>query len=205
MQAYGPKAIKVYVVDDHDIVRRGLRALMAVKHDIHVVGHSGCAGDAIERIVDLQPDVMVLDLHLQDSSGIHVCGGGRCPGLGVARRRLGLCHQAGRQQRPTDHDPPSGHRPDTHRAPIAQNASGYLLDRVDSGAVQLPPGGRQVLELMLAGHTDSEIATQTGTVTRRHRGGGRRPRRRDGTPGLGLTRSHVQHGASHGRAHGRAR
>jgi two-component system response regulator DevR len=63
----------VYLVDDHDIVRRGLRDLLAVKRDITVVGDSASAGASVDRIIALKPDVMVLDLQLQDGSGIQVC------------------------------------------------------------------------------------------------------------------------------------
>jgi two-component system response regulator DevR len=62
----------VYLVDDHDIVRRGLRDLLAVKRDITVVGDSASAGASVDRIIALKPDVM-LDLQLQDGSGIQVC------------------------------------------------------------------------------------------------------------------------------------
>jgi len=73
MQDYVQRSIRVYLVDDHDIVRRGLRDLLAVKRDITVVGDSGSARGSAERILSLKPDVMVLDLHLQDGSGIEVC------------------------------------------------------------------------------------------------------------------------------------
>lgn len=73
MQHYVPRAIRVYLVDDHDIVRRGLRDLLAVKRDITVVGDSASAGASVDRIIALKPDVMVLDLQLQDGSGVQVC------------------------------------------------------------------------------------------------------------------------------------
>ena len=73
MQHYVPRAIRVYLVDDHDIVRRGLRDLLAVRRDITVVGDSASAGASVDRIIALKPDVMVLDLQLQDGSGIQVC------------------------------------------------------------------------------------------------------------------------------------
>src|SRR3954447_17129937 len=67
------RALRVYLLDDHDIVRRGLRDLMAVKRDITVVGDSGSAREAVQAITRLRPDVMVLDVHLPDGSGIEVC------------------------------------------------------------------------------------------------------------------------------------
>jgi two-component system response regulator DevR len=67
------KPIRVYLLDDHELVRRGLRDLLAAPRDIHVVGESGSALAAPELIMGLDTEVMVLDLHLQDGSGVQVC------------------------------------------------------------------------------------------------------------------------------------
>jgi len=72
MQGYGSREVRVFVVDDHDIVRRGLRDLLD-KRDITVVGDAGSAAQATQRILELQPHVMVLDVQLQDGSGVQVC------------------------------------------------------------------------------------------------------------------------------------
>ena len=65
--------IRVYLLDDHEVVRRGLRELLEVEDDIEVVGESASAGEASRRIPALRPDVMVLDARLPDGSGIDVC------------------------------------------------------------------------------------------------------------------------------------
>ena len=65
--------IKVFLLDDHEVVRRGLRELLEVEPDIEVVGESGSAAEAIRRIPALRPDVAVLDGRLPDGSGIDVC------------------------------------------------------------------------------------------------------------------------------------
>lgn len=65
--------IKVFLLDDHEVVRRGLRELIEVEGDIEVVGESGTAAEATRRIPALRPDVMVLDARLPDGSGIDVC------------------------------------------------------------------------------------------------------------------------------------
>ena len=72
VQGYGSGLVRVFVVDDHDIVRRGLLDLLT-KRDINVVGDAGSAGQATRRILELRPDVMVLDVQLQDGSGVQVC------------------------------------------------------------------------------------------------------------------------------------
>ena len=65
--------IKVYLLDDHDVVREGLRFLLERTEDIEVVGDSGTAAEATTRIPALRPDVAVLDARLPDGSGIEVC------------------------------------------------------------------------------------------------------------------------------------
>jgi len=65
--------IRVYLLDDHEIVRRGIRELLESEGDIEVVGESGLAQDAARRIPALRPDVAILDGRLPDGSGIDVC------------------------------------------------------------------------------------------------------------------------------------
>jgi two-component system, NarL family, response regulator DevR len=65
--------IRVYLLDDHEVVRHGLRDLLEREGDIEVVGESGSAVDAGHRIPALRPDVAVLDGRLPDGSGIDVC------------------------------------------------------------------------------------------------------------------------------------
>jgi two-component system response regulator DevR len=65
--------IRVFLLDDHEVVRRGLRELLEHEDDIEVVGESGSAQEAIRRIPALRPDVAVLDGRLPDGSGVDVC------------------------------------------------------------------------------------------------------------------------------------
>lgn len=65
--------MRVFLLDDHEIVRRGLRDLLGTAGDIEVVGESGSAAEATRRIPALRPDVAVLDARLSDGSGIDVC------------------------------------------------------------------------------------------------------------------------------------
>lgn len=65
--------IRVFLLDDHEVVRRGLCALLESDGDIQVVGESGLAREAVARIPALRPDVAILDGRLPDGSGIDVC------------------------------------------------------------------------------------------------------------------------------------
>lgn len=65
--------ISVLLVDDHDVVREGLRALLRRAPGVEVVGEAATAADAVAAAARLSPDVVVLDVRLPDGSGIEVC------------------------------------------------------------------------------------------------------------------------------------
>ncbi len=65
--------IRVFLLDDHEVVRRGLVALLESNADITVVGESGLAQEATRIIPALRPDVAILDARLPDGSGVDVC------------------------------------------------------------------------------------------------------------------------------------
>jgi DNA-binding NarL/FixJ family response regulator len=64
---------RVFVLDDHDVVRRGLKDLLEASGDIEVVGEAGTAVEARSGIPLAKPDVAVLDVRLGDGSGVQVC------------------------------------------------------------------------------------------------------------------------------------
>ena len=68
-----PRRIGVFLLDDHEIVRRGVRDLLEAEPDIQVVGEAGTASSALARIPALRPDVAVLDMRLPDGDGVEVC------------------------------------------------------------------------------------------------------------------------------------
>jgi two-component system, NarL family, response regulator DevR len=65
--------LKVFLLDDHEVVRAGLRALIDSTDDLEVVGEAGTIQEALVRIPLAEPDVAVLDVRLPDGSGIEVC------------------------------------------------------------------------------------------------------------------------------------
>ncbi|KRE41565.1 response regulator [Knoellia sp. Soil729] len=105
--------VRVYLLDDHEVVRRGLRELLELESDIEVVGESGTAGEATRRIPALRPDVMVLDARLPDGSGIDVCRDVRSVDPSIAGLIL------------TSYDDD-----DALRAAVMAGAAGYLLKDV---------------------------------------------------------------------------
>jgi DNA-binding NarL/FixJ family response regulator len=80
-----PSAIRVFLVDDHEVVRRGVADVLSTDPDITVVGEAKNAAEAMSRVPALRPDVAVLDVRLPDGDGVTVCRDlrARLPDLGV--------------------------------------------------------------------------------------------------------------------------
>lgn len=68
-----PNKLRVFLVDDHQVVREGLRSLVEAEGDMEVVGEAATATDALERIRITRPRVAVLDVRLPDGNGVEVC------------------------------------------------------------------------------------------------------------------------------------
>jgi two-component system response regulator DevR len=69
----GAVSVRVFLLDDHEVVRRGLADLLDGDDELEVVGEAGTAEDALARIPAVRPDVAVLDVRLPDGNGIEVC------------------------------------------------------------------------------------------------------------------------------------
>ena len=65
--------VRVFLLDDHEIVRRGVRELLEANDDIEVVGEAGTAEEGMARIPAVKPDVAVVDMRLPDGNGVEVC------------------------------------------------------------------------------------------------------------------------------------
>jgi DNA-binding NarL/FixJ family response regulator len=66
-------AIQVFLLDDHEVVRRGVRDLLEAEPDIEVVGEASTAAEALARVPALKPQVALLDVRLPDGDGVSVC------------------------------------------------------------------------------------------------------------------------------------
>jgi len=65
--------LKILIVDDHDIVRRGLAMLISRQEDLSVVAEAGTVAEAVEKARESVPDVVVMDIRLPDGTGIEAC------------------------------------------------------------------------------------------------------------------------------------
>jgi two-component system response regulator DevR len=171
--------VRVFLLDDHEIVRRGLRELFETQDDFEVVGEAANAEEALARVPPTRPDVAVLDVRLPDASGVEVCRELRAamPGL----RCLMLTSFAD---------------DDALFAAILAGASGYLLKQIkgaelvtavrrvaegqslidpalmaavmerlrggqeDERTAKLSPQERRILELIAEGKTNRQIGAE---------------------------------------------
>jgi two-component system, NarL family, response regulator DevR len=65
--------VRVFLVDDHEVVRRGVRDLLEAEDDIEVVGEAGTVEEALSRIPPTRPDLALLDVRLPDGDGVELC------------------------------------------------------------------------------------------------------------------------------------
>jgi DNA-binding NarL/FixJ family response regulator len=107
--------MRIVVVDDHEIVRQGLRALLEAEEDFTVVGEAGSVVEAVRRVGYESPDVVVMDVRLPDGSGVEACREirSRWPNVKV----LMLTSYADEE---------------ALMSAIVAGASGYVLKRIDS-------------------------------------------------------------------------
>ncbi|MGJ9413949.1 response regulator [Aeromicrobium sp. CF4.19] len=176
----GGTPVRIFLLDDHEIVRRGVRDLLELNEDLVVVGEAGTVAQAKERIAALRPDIAVLDARLPDGSGIELCRDLRAldPDLGViiltsydddealfSAIMAGAAGYALKQIRGND-------LVDAVRR-VAQGQSlldpavtARVLDRIRQGPAPPDPFGalspqeRRILDLIGEGLTNRQIATE---------------------------------------------
>jgi two-component system response regulator DevR len=119
------RPIRVFILDDHELVRRGLTDLLTTTNDLIIVGEAATAADALHRIPAAAPDVALLDARLPDGSGIDVC------------REIRSSYENVRCLILTSYDDD-----DALFAAVMAGASGYLLKQI--GGNSLVEGIRQV-------------------------------------------------------------
>ena len=67
------RSVGIFLVDDHEVVRQGVRSVIEAADGMHVVGEAGNVEQAMQRIAAVNPDVAVLDVRLPDGSGVELC------------------------------------------------------------------------------------------------------------------------------------
>jgi DNA-binding NarL/FixJ family response regulator len=143
--------VRVYLVDDHEVVRRGVASLLETDDTIEVVGQAGTATDALREILDLRPDVVVLDNHLPDGSGIDICREMRSVDPSIKALFL------------TSYDDP-----EAISAAILAGAAGYVLKRIDGSSlvsgVRLVAGGHSLIDPSVASRVVEQMEVQKKSI-----------------------------------------
>lgn len=136
--------VRVFLVDDHEIVRRGVRSLLEAEGDIEVIGETGSAIGAAAAVLEAAPDVCVLDAHLPDGSGLDVCREVRAANPDVKTLIL------------TSHDDD-----DAISASILAGAAGFLLKQVEGtslvSGVRLIASGHSLIDPAVAARVVQQV------------------------------------------------
>lgn len=171
--------VRVFVLDDHELIRRGVRDLLDADPGIVVVGESGSAAEAIRRIPALRPDVALLDVRLPDGTGMQVCRAVRArdPRIRVlivtsyddeeSRTEAFLAGAAGFVLKEVrGHDLTSAVRrvaAGEHLLPPPPMPTAPSAPAMDELALaSLTPQERRVLDLIVTGLTNSQIGDRLG-------------------------------------------
>ena len=145
--------IRIFLLDDHELVRRGIGELLADVPGFEVVGEAGTAQQALSRVLAVKPDVAILDARLPDGSGIDVCREIRSALPDTYCLIL------------TSYDDQ-----DAVLASVLAGASGYVLKEVrGSGlvdAIRQVAQGRSLIDPALIGQVVERVKAGTGTDSR---------------------------------------
>jgi DNA-binding NarL/FixJ family response regulator len=142
------RPITVFLLDDHEIVRRGVRDMLEAEGDIKVTGEAGTAAGALARIPAVAPDVAVLDVRLPDGDGVTVCREIRSLLPGVACLML-----------------TSFADDDALMDAVMAGAAGYVLKQIRGtdlvGAVRTVATGQSMLDPRAAGQLMARLRGET--------------------------------------------
>ncbi len=145
MDGSGAEPIRVLVVDDHALFRRGLEMVLAQEPDIEVVGEAGDGAEAVERAEELLPDVVLMDIRMPRRSGIEACTAIKeaVPSAQIIMLTI------------------SDEEADLYEA-IKAGATGYLLKEISidevATAIRAVAGGQSLISPSMASKLISEFA-----------------------------------------------
>jgi DNA-binding NarL/FixJ family response regulator len=144
------RRIRVLLVDDHEMVREGLMAMLQPERDIEVVGQTGYGAAVADLVESTRPDVVLLDARLPDISGVEVC------------RRLAISHPAVSVLILTTYTDP-----DLVQESIQAGARGYVVKDVErfslKESIRAVFRGQAVLAPQVAGHVIERSRQQSGS------------------------------------------
>jgi DNA-binding NarL/FixJ family response regulator len=144
------RGIRVLLVDDHEMVREGLMAMLRPEPDIEVVGQTGYGIAVADLVESTRPDVVLLDARLPDISGVEVC------------RRLAISHPAVSVLILTTYTDP-----DLVQESIQAGARGYVVKDVErfslKESIRAVFRGQSVLAPQVAGHVIERSRRQSGS------------------------------------------
>lgn len=147
LPAANPNPVRVYLVDDHEVVRRGVASLLEADASIEVVGQAATAAEALREIVALRPDVVLLDNQLPDGSGIDVCREMRAVDPSIKGLIL------------SSFDDPSA-----ISAAIMAGAAGYVLKQIEGrslvSGIHLVAGGHSLIDPAVAQMVVEQMRSQ---------------------------------------------
>jgi DNA-binding NarL/FixJ family response regulator len=142
----GPDPIRVLIVDDHALFRRGLEMVLAEEDDIELVGQASDGAEATQRAAESLPDIVLMDIRMPKSSGIEACRAMKeaAPSTKIVMLTI------------------SDEEEDLFEA-IREGASGYLLKDIPldevADAVRAVHGGQSLISPSMAGKLLTEFAT----------------------------------------------
>lgn len=167
--------IRLLLVDDHEMVRAGLRTLLAREPDLEIVGEAASAAEAIAESARAAPDVVLMDMRLPDGSGVEACREilSRQPGVQVlfltsyaeelARTSTVLAGAAGYLLKDIGYDSlVEAIRTAASGGVVTERPPGMVLAEVLRKATALSNQERRVLALVVQGKTNKEIGADLG-------------------------------------------